>query len=194
MKNLAGDKNCDRDIKQELERACIDVVPVDKMDSEVPASTIGRLGPFTFKRAWYYWVVSGPMPLPVAVELHDHPEGRASVRVAGNASNTPPKEPWITWYAQDGAELWPCHQYEDEYERYKDIPSTKAIMDNMITSGQYRVSDNLIRDGSPYIMSYHIDEQSGLLLFSMKVREHKLHENDLLISMMTRINELKVPR
>ena len=60
MRNLAGQKNCNYFIDQELEQAGINVKPItEKHHSEVPCSLMGELGKFTFRRAWYYWVVKG---------------------------------------------------------------------------------------------------------------------------------------
>jgi hypothetical protein len=189
MQNLAGNKDCDKYIKDELERAGIDVIPVDGSDNEVPATLGGRLGPFTFTRAWHYWVVSGPMPLDVAKELYAHPEGARTVRVAGHCGCPAPEDPWVQWHASDGAHLWPKEKYEKELAGIKDSHLSKTIK-GMIDSGEYRVSEHLEKDGEPYVMSYHIDDQAGLLLFATKVREHKLHENAQLLSLMQRINEL----
>lgn len=54
MKNLAGNDQADRIILEELYLANIPTVKVDKHDSEVPYSYIGKIGSWTFKRAWYY--------------------------------------------------------------------------------------------------------------------------------------------
>jgi hypothetical protein len=100
MINLAGREDCDRYIRDELERAKIDVVEeglTDPKYSEVPYSLTGRLGSFTFRRLWYYWAVKGPMPLWMAQELIKHPEGARTVRVAGMAGNDSPEK-----WAQDG--------------------------------------------------------------------------------------------
>ena len=73
MRNLAGNEECDQYIERELTRAGIEVVRGERMDTEVPASITGKLGDFTFKRAWYYWMVGGNVPLTVAEELYDDP-------------------------------------------------------------------------------------------------------------------------
>jgi hypothetical protein len=54
MKNLAGVADCDKNIKRELARCLIDAVDVEKGNTEVPYSVIGKLGAMTFKRAWQY--------------------------------------------------------------------------------------------------------------------------------------------
>jgi hypothetical protein len=192
VQNLARVKDCDRTIRDELERARIDVVPMDGLDHEVPYSIGGGLGPFTFTRAWYYWVVRGPMPLSIAQTLYDHPKGRRTVRVTGHCGCPAPEEPWVTWYAPDGAQLWPRDKYEKESKQFSDSPTMKETMKAMLDRGEYRVSDDLLMDGSAYIMSYHIDEQAGLLLFSQAILEHGLDENAPLLAMMQRIDALRV--
>jgi hypothetical protein len=94
MRNLAGVSDCDEYIRSELRRACIDIHTVQKGNTEVPYTLIGKLGEFEFKRAWYYWVVKGPVPLEVAKELYEHPEGRATVRSGGDCAKRPP-ETWV---------------------------------------------------------------------------------------------------
>lgn len=96
MQNLAGKADCDVQIKRELERARIDIVALpSRLDAEVPASVVGRLGRFRFRRAWYYWMVAGPVPLPVAQELYADPVGIEDVRVAGHCGCPPPEKPWL---------------------------------------------------------------------------------------------------
>jgi hypothetical protein len=182
VKNLAGDKECDKYIKEELDRACIDVIPLDRKGYEVPASIGGRLGPFTFTRAWYYWMVEGPMPLNVAKELYAHPEGARTVRVHGHCG-CPAPEAWVYWLNDNGSILWPRHKYEAELKQFSDSPVMLDSIKNMVDSGEYVVSDDLQKDGSPYVTSYHIDDQAGLLLFAMKVRDHSLHVSPMLLTM-----------
>jgi hypothetical protein len=52
MKNLAGNKNCDEIILEELYLANIPAIQIDKKDGEVSYSFIGKIGKWTFKRAW----------------------------------------------------------------------------------------------------------------------------------------------
>lgn len=187
MKNLARDKDCDSYIMDELERAGIEATHGGKSYGEVPASITGRLGPFTFTRAWYYWVVSGPMPLDVAKELYAHPEGKRTVRVAGHAGCPAPEEPWVKWYDDNGSCLWPRYKYEKELAQFKDTPHLAGKIEYMVDSGEFRVSDDMTKDGVPYVMSYHIDDQAGLLLFAMKVKDHALHVNPSLILLAQKI-------
>jgi len=78
----------------ELARAGINVIggpPPPTRDVEV-CRVEGALLGFTFRRAWYYWMVSGMMPLEVARRLWDDPEGKRSVRVGGHCGCPSPDE------------------------------------------------------------------------------------------------------
>ncbi len=127
MQNLAGDENCDEFIARELSRSRINAVQGKRSCREVPASITGKLGPFTFTRAWYYWMVSGPTPLAVAKELYADPVGRADVRVEGHCGCPAPEKPWT-----------------------------------------------IRKDGEEFVMSYHIDTEVGLRLFTDTIRKHGL--------------------
>lgn len=166
MINLAGDKRCDEVIKDELERAQIEVVSKPVASSgEVAASLEGVIrspfGELKLKRAWSYWVVNGDVPLEIAKKLYAHPEGQRSVRVAGHCMCPPPEE-WLKFLDEQGRELI-TPKDDEEYRR---IMKDKVAADYDKT---HRVSDNFERDGKGYIDLYHIDTQAGLLLFSLMV-------------------------
>jgi len=97
MQNLAGNRECDDIIKTELDAAEIPVVVNEqgRNGGEVSYLLIGRLGPFEFRRAWYYWMVEGPVPLKVAQEMYAHKNGCRDVRVSGHCGCPPPEE-WAT--------------------------------------------------------------------------------------------------
>lgn len=106
MKNLAGNREADTFIRAELEACGIEVISTGtEQRGEVPASFVGKIGPFTFRRCWYYWSVDGPMPLTAANEMYHHPDGRHDVRVAGHCGCPPPSE-WIRS---------PREEFVDEY-------------------------------------------------------------------------------
>lgn len=78
MKNLAGNKDADTFIKEELYLAGIPQLHVGGNGSEVPHTIIGKLGKWTFRRAWYYWVATAEntkdgLILAKAVALHEKP-------------------------------------------------------------------------------------------------------------------------
>lgn len=96
MRNLAGDKECDREIRRELERARIPAVIDEEINHpEVKARFRGRLGEFVFTRHWTYWGAYGPVPLEVARELYADPVGATDIRVAGHCGRPPPEPPWL---------------------------------------------------------------------------------------------------
>lgn len=102
MINLAGRKDCDKYIHQELTEAGIEIVEVPLGRSEVPYTLIGKLGKYTFSRARYYWLVNGPVPLFAAQEMYRHPVGRRDVRVEGHCGCPPPEE----WASRGGVQSY----------------------------------------------------------------------------------------
>ncbi len=119
MINLVGVEECDVTIRIELEKAGIDIYNIKELGrSEVPYTLYGGLGgkpldeegqafmdrhglmiasiksfvSFTFTRAWYYWVVNGYVPLDIAVEMYENPNGRKDIRANGHCGCPPPSE------------------------------------------------------------------------------------------------------
>src|SRR3989344_9115596 len=90
MKNLAGVETCDTNIRRELNGADIQVVPVERTHSEVPYTLIGKLGEWTFVRAWYYWIASAPngKGIPEAEAESLNKQWGEEVRVVGFAGGT----------------------------------------------------------------------------------------------------------
>ena len=174
MKNLAGDANCDREIVHELRRSMIPSVPYDGKLGEVPSRLRGKLGPFEFWRAWYYWVVHGPLPLAIAHELYEDPVGRTDVRVDGHCGQPPPEAPWVKWYLPDGKQVLPMEQ-KAEWEKYRTSESEfmrKLVADN---AHKYAWHDDPASIGAvAFINCYHIDSEVGLRLFCDTVRKHGL--------------------
>lgn len=58
MRDLEGDKACDKFIKEELLEAGIDIVKADKLGKIVPYTIIGKIGNWIFERYWSYWIAS----------------------------------------------------------------------------------------------------------------------------------------
>lgn len=112
MRNLAGDMECDRWIAEELRRSRIPVEPYDGIPSEVPSRLIGRLGKIEFRRAWVYWVATGPVPIALARELYEDPVGRTDIRVRGHCGCPPPAAPWTM--VIDGAEYVGSYHIDSE--------------------------------------------------------------------------------
>ena len=101
MKNLAGDKNCDKYIPKELEEAGIEPIKMPfKLDGEVPTHYCGYIDGWKFDRAWYYWVVKSSLNILLfkyADELHK--KCGKEVRVNGDCTCPSPSEcsnkPWL---------------------------------------------------------------------------------------------------
>lgn len=165
MINLAGIKDADNSILQELQEAGIDVVSGEKSRTEVPYSLTGRLNGWNLSRAWYYWVVSSDtegLPLEVATKLHNKEylvKGEREpttygqvVRVAGNCECPPPEE----WAFPKGEML------NEELKRlglesinYGDL--AKLCNDGVITAERF-------------VDNYHIDSQEGLNEFARVIK------------------------
>lgn len=92
MENLAGDPLADRKCARELQCAGIPLFVKDEEPrGEVKSAIVGRLGQFTFERAWYYWMVSGSyIPIEMANELYANSIGKETVRVNGDCTRPPP--------------------------------------------------------------------------------------------------------
>jgi hypothetical protein len=163
MKNLAGDKDCNVHIKLELSQARIQEISVaeDPVHREVPYTHEGRLGNFTFHRAWYYWIVDGNVPLAAAQEMYADPAGRTDIRVAGHCGCPPPEE-WAHWFTPDGREVVSEKELQ-EIKKYK-LDETKYVS---------REDPNL-GVMAAYVTSYHIDSVLGLRIFADTIKKYGL--------------------
>jgi hypothetical protein len=96
MINLAG-QHCDNEVRQELMQAGINIVDNgDLVPGEPKTSLTGELHGWTFKRAWYYWIASGPaLPFKYADAIHE--VSGKDVRVAGHCGCPSPRE----WYGDN---------------------------------------------------------------------------------------------
>lgn len=166
MQNLAGNPRATGRVTRELTRCGIPIVQKDEPPrGEVKSAVYGQLGPFTFKRAWYYYRVNGPMPIKIARDLYENPVGKTDIRVAGHCRCPPPEEPWIT---------------SRNPETGKEIVATEKRRD-FDKLGEELKQDLLARfekenewgdpaDGEVFVESYHIDTELGLYLFVQAVK------------------------
>lgn len=162
MINLAGHPEADTHCIDELKAAGITPIVVDRY-GEPRTAIAGTLGDIQFRRAWYYWVAKGRVPLDVARRLYADPIGKDDVRVAGFAGNTPPEAPWVEWFDCD--------------ERIVVDPdaSEEAEYDAVVASGGLDAEDKprfaRTTDGlQGYVTTYHIDSAAGLKLFADAIR------------------------
>jgi len=156
MVNLAGVKTCDETILQELKEAGIKPIMVGKREHrEVPSEYIGVCNDFIFNRAWYYWVVSGYMPLEHAKEMYAKYKD-LNIRVAGHCGNPPPEE-WC--------------EPKDYHDKCK--PHSDKFWAKEITADELNEICTEIREqGEQFVTHYHIDTQEGLNRFVETVRSN----------------------
>jgi hypothetical protein len=98
--NLAGNDCCNEIILQELRHGEIEPVlaPYDRRHSEVRYSAEGVVWRFRFRRAWSYWVATGPMPLEMAEAIYGDENARRVTRAGGDRACRPP----ATWVDGSG--------------------------------------------------------------------------------------------
>ena len=176
MKNLAGCAEADEVIREELYLAGISVVSVDKTRSEVPYTVIGRVGKWTFTRAWYYWiakveVLTDGLPLVKAMELHNrkHPVLDCNlgklIRRGGHCGCPSPDV-----YGADpvyGAEL--DVQLEALGCRKEYVECLKESYWGISVGDISKLFNEGKLVGERYVDCYHIDDQIGLLEFAKVV-------------------------
>lgn len=179
MKNLAGNEQADSTILEELYLANIPSKKVDKNNGEVPYSYIGKIGNWTFKRAWYYWVVSVEdgekgLPLNIALELHNkkNPTNDSIlgdvIRCGGHAGCLSPDE----YGAQP--------LYDEEYENQLFALGYKKTYYESLDKEYFSITvgevSKLCNEGKltvkRYVDCYHIDTQVGLNEFVKTLNEY----------------------
>ncbi|MFA5714956.1 MAG: hypothetical protein WC998_04415 [Candidatus Paceibacterota bacterium] len=156
MINLAGVKTCDETIQQELKEAGIKAVMVGKRERrEVPSEYIGVSNNFIFTRAWYYWVVTGYMPLQYAKEMYEKYKD-LNIRVAGHCGNPPPEE-WC--------------KPKNHVERCQ--PIVDQFWDHKISHEECdERCRELRKQGDQFVDCYHIDTQEGLNCFVETIKNN----------------------
>jgi hypothetical protein len=180
VENLAGVKDCDKQIELELRRAQIEVVHGERSKGEVPYSITGKLGEFTFRRAWYYWVVNGMMPIEVARRLYADPVGRRDVRVGGHCGCPAPDEYGSLWLNPEGKRILKTKEKEG-CEGY--LKSDSEVMRSIA----YKIlAENVFADtpsavGRGFVDLYHIDSAEGLQLFADAVRDLEASKPDVVV-------------
>ena len=125
----------DDECEKELTEAGIELIAI-RREGEVPSKLGGKYKQFSFIRAWYYWVVRGPLPLKLAQKLYK--EGPKSIRVNGDIEGIEPNL---------GESIYYRKEVDTRIERYESINIKDKTEDNA------------------YIDLYHIDTQEGLNYF-----------------------------
>ena len=178
MKNLACNSRTDEVIlytteqcRHELIQAKIVVVEGEIPEhTEVPSRVQGQLGAFTFRRAWYYWVAKGPMPLALADEIYADP-ARDDIRAHGFAGGIEPRHPPFADYYEvvDGklGKKLTTKDQEDEFLKH----CRPGLFKPEDFYNQFKVVDDPTK-GYGIVSAYHIDSSLGLRLFSDYVRNY----------------------
>ena len=183
MKNLAGIKDCDQTIKEELYLAGIEQVPAEAK-GEVPYTIEGRIGNWRLRRAWYYWVATvelrtDGLPLNEAVALYTKPNPidfkkimGTSIRAGGHGGGISP-DGYVSQpvYDEELDKKLIALGYKKEYNKMLDmeyIPINLGEVADLCNSGKL--------DIQRYVDCYHIDDQIGLNEFAKYVRAYNLTE------------------
>lgn len=168
MDNLAGYKDCDRVIRIELIRCGIEIVEGERSTHEVAASITGKLGAFTFRRAWYYWIVCGPMPLDVALKLWADPVGKRDIRCGGHCGCPSPEEYGADYFDAEGNQLWSDPDGKEALAYAGFIE--RGVLDSKSLEGNRFVPDKRIGYARAEVRSYHVDSELGLYILAGAIR------------------------
>lgn len=173
MINLAGNKDCDNYILQELATAGIATRRVPLGNTEVPYTIEGRLGLFRLWRSWYYWVVKGLIPLPMAEELYADPIGKGDVRCAGHCACPEPLTQ-ANWYLPDGREVLTMNNKTECEEIVAKSKSNSliGIAVKILRENNFAEDPSKVEGVKGYVTDYHIDSQEGLNLFVAAFNKH----------------------
>jgi hypothetical protein len=180
LPNMAGRKDCDEYIKRELEHCLIKVCRLSeveayklKNESEVPYSLYGELGlgDFTFKRAWYYYIVNGRVPIALAETIYKDPACIQDVRAGGDCGAIPPKE-HAKWYDGRTKRTILKLKEKEECECYlkTDSKIMQEIAKKILNESDFAEDPSAVGEG--FVDLYHIDTEVGLRVFSDCLRKH----------------------
>ena len=164
MRNLAGHPHATLYAAHELGAAGIPAQPCEPY-GEPQATVEGVLGRFTFRRAWYYWICEGPMPLAEAQALFDGSEEvRKSVRACGDCTAPRPGEPGATpdYFDDDGRRV-----VADVEGKIRAFLGDADPPDGWVLVGSEEERDAIAR---PFIECYHVDTAEGLRILADAIR------------------------
>lgn len=175
MKNLAGDPHATEIVINELTRCGINIAKLDGYSGEVPSTVWGRLGSFTFRRAWYYYVVEGRVPLSIAKKLYETPIGKQDIRARGDGGCTDP-EKICDWYDYLGNKLTTTSNIEEVKKWHDKLeetdPSKKTFADFLSNTRPIEDVPPDVRKG--FVDLYHIDSELGLYIFTETIKKARL--------------------
>ena len=171
MINLAGHRDADYYIREELTNCGIEIVEMPKSKGEVGYTLTGKLGQFTFRRAWYYWCVEGPHAVHLAKVLNEHPAARKDVRAVGDCSCPKIEGDYVITRInpETGQMVMEAEKFAKEMAQaermFSDMPDTMA-----------RFKAKWMGDAHPelfpgFVMSYHVDSELGLYLLAESIKQ-----------------------
>ncbi|TMQ04173.1 MAG: hypothetical protein E6J91_44360 [Deltaproteobacteria bacterium] len=170
MKN-AYNSALDRAIARSLERARIELVPLELPSGEPPSRVRGKLGPIEIARRHSGWIADGPLPLAVARVLYKHPVGRREMRIAGRADHPAPEAPWIIWYTARGERVYPVHLKG----RFRTTCEQSPGLVHMSPPAIFHDEPTKI-GATAYVDLYLIDSEDGLQVFGSVLRAHDVDQ------------------
>jgi len=182
MKNLAGNKDADKYIKEELYLAGIETINIGgTVNTEVPYSIIGKIGKWTLTRAWYYWVagvecLEDGLPLEAAIKLYETPHPieedyilGQSIRSGGDAGCSSPadytSQPVYNNELDDKLIVLGYKKVYSEILKKEYIPISVGEIAKLCNEGKL--------DVKRYVDCYHIDDQIGLNEFTKTIKNLK---------------------
>ena len=169
LPHFSGEPGSDVLVLNELRRAEIQAYE-GELTGAVPSRVYGRLGPIVFRRAWRYWIASGPVPAAVAEDIHAAPAGR-SVRVNGDGKARAYEAGTLEWRLQDGTLVVPTDEEVGFRTFLARFPEIEGVRGPRVFS-----DDPGALGATAYVPLYHIDSVEGLGLFARLLRKHGLHE------------------
>ncbi len=196
MINLAGKREADKYIQEELLLAKIPLVRGKLTIDEVPYTITGRIGNWTFNRGWYYWRASAPdgegLPLEIAAQLHEkeYPitgellrygnEAKIygdSVRATGHCGCPHPRE-CTKYFDEIGRRVIIDPSGKKEKERDSLLETHKEILTDSALTNLKQLRYLPLLEGTDGIRavidSYHVDTQLGLNELARVIRKREI--------------------
>lgn len=172
MINLAG---CSRavaneTVEAELHRCKIKSIEIEDNHPEVHTTIGGQLGVYTFRRQWYYWSVSGLVPLDIAEMLYADPCGRKDIRVGGHCGCPSPTSYGTVWIAPCGKKVLTTAEKTDCESYIGKETSLNRICQNILDNNLFADDPSQYPGVKGFVDGYHIDSELGLRLFADAVR------------------------
>ena len=172
MKNLAGYKpieHLDKILRSELTRCGIVAREhIEESGGEVNTHVYGDLSGFTFTRAWTYWMVTGPLPLDVAVTLYDNPVGRDDIRVNGHCG-CPSPIGQATWRDPATGKTYCKLDQKTECERYIAAGGVMSDIGRKVLDEHLFHDDPASLGAVGTIDCYHVDSELGLYILAQAI-------------------------